>query len=221
MPSSKDEARTSGRRAAGAGRVAHQRRDEAAQHGRSSEGQHPDAESSDPPVVGADVGKGRLDWLTARLNWRVGVIALVTALIPALSLILGVDGIRLRADEEARFLSPSEQTVPEGFFPHGTLQEAQEGSQIWLLNVPHSTRKIYPPLGDCDVSPDLSWTCARYFLGGPSDAGESYDLILVAADAGAVQMFMDYHQADNGSYRGMTSFPEGVRELASITVTRR
>jgi hypothetical protein len=122
---------------------------------------------------------------------------------------------------EGEILAPIGPAAPAHFLPLAEVSGVPEGRQIWLVNRPYSNGNYYPQDRPCTRESDGRVSCAEYFLGnGPEDAGKVYDLLLVAADADAVNAFLRYDVEHGDAFLGMPALPAGVTVLDRVTVTR-
>lgn len=179
------------------------------------------------------------DWLTAKLSRKVQRIGFATAVVALGGALIGAAPLIESAISppppppppsatpivpveiaRADLVSPTGPSVPDHFFPAGTFSGLAPGDQIWLLNIPRSTGRLFPQGQPCAKYPNGSFTCAEYFLGGESDAGKIYELILVVANAHAVDAFLRYDIEEGDEYRGMPAMPSGASILDQLTVTR-
>jgi plasmid stabilization system protein ParE/uncharacterized membrane protein len=111
----------------------------------------------------------------------------------------------------------------------GTLDSSAIKGQVWIVTIIAGTDKYFPQgswpdhYGPADVSPNGVWTSPSVYLGQPQDRGKKFDIIAVEANPAAANAFWDYLQRGTDphvGFPGMTHLPQGVVELARVTVTR-
>jgi hypothetical protein len=92
---------------------------------------------------------------------------------------------------------------------------------LWVIVRPHANHLCYPQAGPARVTRRGTWT-ATAWVGLPGNHGETFDLLIVAADAEATAWLRRYIRQGvrSGSYPGLRTLPTGVRVLHVVTVRR-
>jgi hypothetical protein len=101
----------------------------------------------------------------------------------------------------------------------GTGRRIPETRQLWLIVYSHSAKRYYPQVDHpLPVFVGKEWRGSVTF-GLPGDCTDTYDLLVVLADANAHQDFQDYaidsYRAQEG-FPGIDALPDGIKVYQRI-----
>jgi hypothetical protein len=105
----------------------------------------------------------------------------------------------------------------------GTSKDLPAGKAIWAIVYVHSNSFYYPMPAAVVVKPDGSWQ-TQVTLGGPTDNGQQFDIIMTVADQYGQATLVAYNQDAEknhpNNYPGIPQIPAGVVPYSIITVIR-
>lgn len=109
-------------------------------------------------------------------------------------------------------------------FPVSGHSSLRPENVLWPMyrGISNGNSSFQPQNGPCPIAIDGSFTCPDMYVGGVSDACQTFELLIVLADKAAVAEFMAYEKSDpeKRGYPGLTSIPSGAKTVASTTVMR-
>ena len=158
---------------------------------------------------------------TERARYQTVAIAAVTALI---TLTVTVVGLVETVDKWIGFLRPTRVTITSTdvrpnprstntrvLTASGSFDNIGDGDLLWLAIRPPGDSKIYPNARPCDTNADRkTWTCSVLF--GTPAPGRSmpFHIIIMRANAQAVNALLDYYQNTAISSPGLPALPAGT-----------
>ena len=113
-------------------------------------------------------------------------------------------------------------TVSKLVTAQGTARNISLGS-LWAIVLVRNISMYYPMPAAVVVQPDGSWQ-TPVTVGGPSDTGLQFDIIMVVADQAGQSALVAYNQDAEknhpGDYPGIPQIPAGAVEYCRVTVFR-
>lgn len=118
----------------------------------------------------------------------------------------------------------NEQVQGNGIEVSGTITNAPIDAQLWAASRGRDAgATLQPQDAPCRVDAVKGvWQCPAFYLGGPNDAGKTYDIFVYAVNQAAVDSFLEYDRTKPPDlYPGLSDPPSGAVEAAAVTVVRK
>jgi hypothetical protein len=166
---------------------------------------------------------------TKKTNRRTVAIVVVAALITFTVTVVGLVGT---VDKWIGLLRPTRVKIagtdvrPNSRSPNtrllaasGSFERIGDGELLWLAIRPPGDSMIYPNARPCDTNADSkTWSCSVLF-GTPSPGRTAlFHVIIMRANAQAVDAFLDYYQNNAISSPGLPELPAGTIKGDEIDV---
>ncbi len=167
-----------------------------------------------------------------RLEWRIAIVGVTTAIVTFVSTVLTVGGgvnglIGLFTQPKGQITSPSpnEPSVPKTFRLSGTATGIDANNVIWGLSRRHDDGKFYPMEKPCVwFDKEDTFDCGDLYLGNQEggDVGAVFDLLIVEADVNSVVELQSVQIANKNDdqKKSLDQLPSGAKLLNQISVTR-
>ena len=121
---------------------------------------------------------------------------------------------------------PGRQTppaeVPQAIQVQGTVQNLPPGQKIWVFTQNPGSSDLNPQPQAAVINSAGSWT-SQTFVGSSGDAGKQFQILVVTANATAVNTITSYLATarQTGNYPGLPQIPAGAQLYDKIPVTRQ
>jgi hypothetical protein len=158
---------------------------------------------------------------TKKANHRTAAIAAVAALV---TFTVTVVGLVETADRWIGLLQPTRVKItgtevrPNSRSPNtrlltatGSFENIGDGELLWLAIRPPGDSRIYPNAQPCDTNAaSKTWSCSVLF-GTPAPGHAAlFHVIIMRANAQAVNTFLDYYQTNAMTSPGIPTLPAGA-----------
>ena len=93
----------------------------------------------------------------------------------------------------------------------GSFENIGEGRLLWLAIRPPGDSRIYPNARPCDTNADRkSWSCSVLFGTPTPGRAMPFHVIVMRANAQAVNAILDYNASSGASFPGLPALPVGA-----------
>jgi hypothetical protein len=127
--------------------------------------------------------------------------------------------VRVQITVPGRQTPPAE--VPQAIQVQGTVQNLPPGQKIWVFTQNPGSSDLNPQPQAAVINSAGSWT-SQTFVGSSGDAGKQFQILVVTANATAVNTITSYLATarQTGNYPGLPQIPAGAQLYDKIPVTR-
>ena len=170
-----------------------------------------------------EVGRGRR--IAIALLGSVLVLAVVAVIIASTGLLNQApspvpDGVAVNIETPV-----AQEQVPGSGFPlSGTVSGASDDTMLWAVSRGRESGATYQPQdAPCRVDALAgNWACPTFYIGGPNDAGKTFDLYILRVNQQGADAFLEYDRIrPPEEYPGLEELPPGAVEAASVEVIRQ